>query len=201
MHKLKILVACEYSGRVRDAFTKLGHDAWSCDILPSDIPGQHYQCDVFDVIDKGWDMMIAFPPCTYICYSGVMHLYKDPSRWQKMLDGAAFFKKLLSANIPKIAIENSVPHRYGELPKYTQIVQPYFFGDPYPKRTCLWLKNLPPLVPTNMVEPEYLIYNSKKTKSGKSKYSIYGKLGKNHGHERSITPQGLAEAMSLQWSI
>jgi len=196
---MKILIACEYSGRVRSEFANLGHDAWSCDIISSDIPGQHYQCDIFDVLDKNWDMLIGFPPCTYLCYAGVQHLHRDPTRWAKMYAGADFFKKLLNADILKIAIENPVPHHYAELPKYTQIVQPYYFGDAYSKRTCLWLKNLPPLVPTNIVEPEVILYNSKKTKSGKSKYSFMGALGKNHSKERSITPLGLAKAMSNQW--
>jgi hypothetical protein len=202
---LRIIVPGEYSQRVCIAFRRRGHEAYSCDLLPGEggHPEWHFEEDVFEVLkrEKPFDLMIAFPPCQYLAHSGVMHLHKQEGRWEKMFAAASFFKSLLHVDIPKIARENSVPHRYAELPKYTQIVQPYMFGDAYRKPTCLWLKNLPKLVPTNIVEPVYHLYNSAKTKSGKCRYSHLGKLGKGHGHERSLTPLGLAEAMSLQWNI
>ena len=111
---MKVLVACEYSGRVRDAFTKLGHDAMSCDILPTESPGEHYQGDVFDLDFSKFDLMIAHPPCTYLTNAGVTHLHKDAKRWLALFDGAEFFRKLLDAPVPKIAIENPIMHKYAK---------------------------------------------------------------------------------------
>ncbi len=195
---MKVLIACEYSGRVRDAFLALGHDAMSCDILPTDVAGPHYQGDVMDIINDGWDLMIAHPPCTYLANSGVQHLHKDPTRWEKMYAGRDFLLSLLDAPIPKIAVENPVPHGYAKLPPYSQIIQPYYFGEEVQKKTCLWLKNLPPLVPTNIV--------------GKGEQYI-GKDGKPNGSKwyqlppsgerwklRSTTFQGIADAMAAQWT-
>lgn len=169
----------------------------SCDLLPTDQQGPHYQGDVFDVINQGWDLMIAHPPCTYLANSGVQHLHKDEGRWEKMRDGAEFFMRLLNADIPKIAVENPIPHGYAKLPPYTQIIQPFWFGEEVQKKTCLWLKNLPKLVPTNMV--------------GKGEQYI-GKDGKPNGSKwyqlppsedrwkfRSTTFQGIADAMAEQW--
>lgn len=128
---MKVLVACEYSGTVRDAFRKRGHDAWSCDILPTDVEGPHFQCDVSKILDQGWDLMIAHPPCTYLTNSGVCWLHKDPSRWDKLKEGAEFFKVLLQAPIPRIAVENPIMHKYArELigQDKTQVIQPWMFG-------------------------------------------------------------------------
>lgn len=111
---MKILVACEYSGTVRDAFAAKGHDAWSCDLLPTDRPGNHFQGNVLDYLDQGWDMMIAHPPCTYLANSGVCHLHKDSKRWDLLKEGAAFFKALLDAPIEKIAVENPIMHKYAK---------------------------------------------------------------------------------------
>lgn len=203
---MRILVACEYSGRVREAFRKLGHDAWSCDLLPADDGSPyHYQCDVFEIIDKGWDMMVAHPPCTYLANSGVQHMWngrkkengKNLERWQNMKEGREFLLALLNANIPRIAVENPLPHSYAELPKYTQIVQPYFFGEEASKRTCLWLKNLPPLKATNMVDKGERYFD----KNGKSNGSKWYQLppGKDRWKHRSTTFQGIANAMAEQW--
>ena len=110
---MRVLVACEYSGKVREAFRKLGHDAWSCDLLPADDNSPyHYQGDVFDIIDQGWDLMIAHPPCTYLTNAGVSWLYRKEGRWDQMKDGAEFFRRLLDAPIPKIAVENPIMHKY-----------------------------------------------------------------------------------------
>mgnify|MGYP003705393175 CR=1 FL=1 len=153
---MKVLIACEYSGTVRDAFIAKGHDALSCDILPTDKPGPHYQGNVLDIIDDGWDLMIAHPPCTYLTNSGVCHLHKDETRWEKLDEGAKFFKQLLNANIPMICVENPIMHKYAKERignvKQSQIIQPWMFGHGETKATCLWLKGLPPLKPTNIVD-------------------------------------------------
>jgi len=146
---MKILIACEFSGPVREAFAARGHDAWSCDLLPSEIPGNHIQDDVLDHL-SGWDMMIAFPPCTHLAVSG--------ARWfpQKIADGRQqasidFFMELANADIPKIAIENPIGIMSTKWRKPDQIIQPWQFGHGETKATCLWLKNLPKLQPTNIV--------------------------------------------------
>lgn len=197
---MKILVACEYSGRVREAFKAKGHDVTSCDFLDTEIEGKHYKGDVMDILYDGWDMLIAHPPCTYLCNSGVSWLYKNPNtihlkindksvnyeRWKNMLRASMFFKKLQKAPIDKICIENPIPHKYGQLGKYTQKIQPWQFGHGETKATCLWLKNLPELVPTNIVEGrEQRLHN----------------LGpsKDRWKKRSLTYQGIADAMAEQW--
>jgi hypothetical protein len=129
---MKVLVACEYSGTVRDAFRRLGYDAWSCDLLPTDAdPTYHYQGDVLNIINDGWDLMIAHPECTYLTNSGVSWLHKDINRWLKLFEGAEFFKKMLNANIPRIAVENPIQHKYAKAiigAEQTQIIQPWMFG-------------------------------------------------------------------------
>jgi len=185
---MKILIACEYSGIVRDAFIERGHDVLSCDLLPTESPGPHYQGDVIDIINDGWDMMIGHPPCTRLCNSGVMWLEKR-DLWNDLNIGAEFFKFLLKSNIPKIAIENPIPHKYalkiiGE--KYNQIVQPWQFGHRETKATCLWLKNLPLLKTTNIVE-------------GREPRMHKLRPSPDRWKERSRTYKGIAEAMAYQW--
>jgi hypothetical protein len=196
--KLKVLVACEYSGTVRDAFITKGHDAMSCDILPTDKPGPHYQGDVFDVIDDGWDMMIAHPPCTYLANSGVCHLHKDPSRWERLDEGAAFFKSLWSADIPKIAIENPIMHKYAKerigCGRQTQVIQPWMFGYTEKKATCLWLKGLPLLVETKNVKKEMELLPK-----NQQQRLHYLPPSPDRWKLRSTTYQGIAEAMAEQW--
>ena len=191
-----ILVACETSGRVREAFRKLGHNAWSCDVLPADgCSNHHFQCDVMDLIPPRWrgvewDLMVAHPPCTYICNSGVSWLHREEGRWDKLDDGAKFFKELLDAPIPRIAIENPIPHKYGVERigrKYDQIIQPWQYGHGETKATCLWLKNLPKLVPTDIVE-------------GRFGYSHSLPPSEERWKLRSITYQGIADAIADQWS-
>jgi hypothetical protein len=183
---MKILIACEYSGAVRDSFIALGHDALSCDLLPTDKPGPHYQGDVRDIIHDGWDMLIAFPPCTYLCSSG-MHWttrgLRDPQLTEDALD---FVRFLLDAPIPHIALENPIGVISSRIRKPDQIIQPWQFGHPETKATCLWLKNLPPLQPTNIVEGrEQRIW---KLPPGKDRWKI-----------RSQTFPGIAKAMADQW--
>jgi hypothetical protein len=191
---LKILVACEFSGKVRDAFAKLGHDAWSCDIIPTDSPGNHYQGDVLDILDQGWDLMIAHPPCTYLSNAGARFLYPkgvlNPERLAKGLEAKEFFMALHNANIPKICIENPVPSTVYGLPRYSQIIQPYEYGHPYQKKTCLWLKGLPKLQPTNIVTER---------QSSKVPGNWFNKGGKERQKNRAETFQGIADAMADQW--
>ena len=185
---MRILVACEFSGVVREAFKAKGHDAWSCDLLPTDTPGQHIQGDVLEILDDGWDMMIAHPPCTRLCNSGVCWLEKR-NLWKDMKDGAIFFKTLLDCDIPRIAVENPIPHKYAvEIigKKYDQIIQPWQFGHGETKATCLWLKNLMPLKPTNIVD-------------GREQRLHRLPPSKDRGKLRSITFQGIADAMAEQW--
>ena len=191
---MKVLVACEFSGVITNAFRLKGHEAWSCDILPTDSnPDWHIQGDVLKQLDKNWDMMIAHPPCTYLCNSGVSWLHKDESRWIELEKASEFFKTLLEYDIPKICVENPIPHKYGKLPKYSQIVQPYEYGHPERKATCLWLKNLPKLKPTNNVKDEML--KLPKTQQQRTFYVPIKDRAKN----RSITFEGIAKAMVEQW--
>lgn len=186
---MRILIACEFSGIVRDAFAKQGNDAWSCDLLPTEREGNHIHGDVLKHLNDGWDLMIAHPPCTYLCNSGVRWLTEREGRWQQMHDGALFFKALLDADIPKIAVENPIPHKYAlEIigRKYDEIIQPWWFGDGETKATCLWLKNLPPLMAT-CTSPERI----------QRVHSL--PPSKDRWMERSRTYQGFANAMASQW--
>jgi hypothetical protein len=196
---LKVLVACEYSGVVRDAFLARGHDAISCDLLPTESDGPHYQGDVFDIINDGWDLMIAHPPCTYLSVSG-MHWttrgLRDPQLTKDALD---FVRRLMAAPIKQIAIENPVSVISSRIRKPNQIIAPYQFGHDASKKTCLWLQDLPPLRPTQMVEPR--IVNGRKrwgnqTDSGQNKLPP----SKDRWKIRSATYQGIAEAMASQWT-
>ena len=195
---MKILVACEYSGTVRDAFRKRGHDAVSCDILPSDKEGPHYQGDVADILDNGWDMMIAHPPCTYLTNSGVTWLHRDPSRWQKLDDGAAFFKRLLDAPISKKAIENPIMHKYAKERignvRQSQTIQPWMFGHAEQKATCLWLHNLPLLKETNNVKSDMLLLSP-----AERQRLHYLPPSADRWKLRSTTFKGIADAMAEQW--
>lgn len=144
---MKILVACEFSGIVRDAFIARGHEAVSCDLEPTEKTGPHYQGDVKDIINQGWDMMIAFPPCTYLCTAGSVH-WKKPGILEKQQEALEFVRFLMGADITKISIENPVGVISTAIRKPDQIIQPYYFGHEKSKRTCLWLKGLPPLMAT-----------------------------------------------------
>lgn len=188
---MKILLACEESQIVCIEMRKRGHEAYSCDILPCSggHPEWHIQDDVLKHLDDGWDMMIAFDPCTYQCNSGVRWLYEIPSRWEMLKQSCEFTKKILNANIEKICRENPIPHKYAlELigKKYDQIIQPYQFGHGETKATCLWLKNLPLLYPTKMVI-------GRKNRIHKIPPS------KDRSKLRSKTFPGIAKAMVEQW--
>ncbi len=196
---MKVLVACEYSGIVRDAFLDEGHDAWSCDILPTETnSNRHIQGDVRDVLHWGWDMlMVAHPPCTRLCNSGVRWLFNPPNgktkdqMWQELREGAQLFSDLLNAPIEKICIENPVMHKHAKkliegYRDFTQSIQPWQFGHGETKRTCLWLKNLTPLTPTDIVE-------GREARIHKMPPSA------NRGKERSRFYPGIAKAMARQW--
>lgn len=208
---MKILIACEFSGIVRDAFAAKGHDVWSCDLLPTERPGKHIQGDVLEILNNGWDMMIAHPPCTYLCNSGVRWFSTDPSRICKTRAAAKFFKKLLIAPIEKIAVENPIPHHFATdiiKRKYDQIIQPFQFGHKVQKATCLWLKNLPCLEPTKIVDRGMIYVDPRGNKHGgeftnraKKAYSPLMLLPRNEERWkiRSRTFQGIANAMAEQW--
>jgi site-specific DNA-cytosine methylase len=198
---MKILVACEYSGVVRDAFLRAGHYALSCDLLPceSTASGDHYQGDVRDVLDHGWDLMIAHPPCTYLSVSG-MHWTKRGLRDPKLTEDAlAFVRALMDAPIESIAIENPVSVISSRIRKPDQIVQPWQFGHDASKKTCLWLKNLSPLHATKIVEPRII--------NGRERWGNQTDSGQNRlppsadrWKIRSATYQGIADAMAAQWA-
>jgi len=200
---MRVLIACEYSGAVRDEFIKLGHDAMSCDLLPTDAPGPHYEGDVFDIINDGWDMMIAFPPCTHLALSGAAW-FEQKIKDGRQEEGLQFVRDLMNANIPKIAIENPIGIISSRIKKYDQIIQPYYFGDPFQKSTCLWLKGLQPLKRTNVVNcGEFKEWIDKKT--GKKKRQplwFFEALsqGDLRWKIRSQTFPGIAKAMAEQWS-
>lgn len=184
----RVLIACEFSGRVREAFRRKGWDAWSCDLLPTEIPGQHIQGDVLPHLADGWDMLIAHPPCTRLCNSGVRWL-AERNLWDEMRESAEFFKRFLDCGIPLKAVENPIPHRYAlEIigRKYDQIIQPWQFGHGETKATCLWLDGLPPLVPTAFV-------------AGREQRVFSLPPCPDRAKIRSITYQGIADAMAAQW--
>jgi len=194
----KVLVACEFSGVVRRAFRRQGYDAWSCDILPAEDGSKyHIQGDVMDVLDDGWDLMIAHPPCTYLANSGVSWLYRQEGRWDSMKEGAQFFKSLLNADIPQIAIENPIMHKCAKEiigKDKTQVIQPWMFGHSEQKATCLWLKNLPVLQETHNVKEEMLALPDNQRQR-----LHHLPPSKNRWKLRSKTFEGIAEAMAEQW--
>lgn len=189
-------MACEFSGRVRDAFLALGHDAVSCDIIPTESPGPHYQDDVLNILHKySFDLMVAHPPCTYLSVSGIHWNNKIDGRGLQTEDALEFVQQLLDAPVDKIALENPVSIISTRIRKPDQIIQPYFFGHPESKATCLWLKNLPPLVPTDLLEKPKRGYWNNQTPSGQNKLGP----SKERQKLRGITYLGVAAAMAQQW--
>ena len=205
---MKVLIACETSGTVRNAFLDRGHDAWSCDVLPSDdLTNRHIQDDVLEVLKmESWDMlMVAHPPCTRLCNSGVRWLHKAPpgktlsEMWEQLDQGAELFSKLWNADVPRVAIENPVMHKYAKariknFEPFTQSVQPYEFADSIDaednisKRTCLWLRNLPPLIKTGTLTRETARHDIHNASPGKDRWKVRSKFHK-----------GIAQAMADQW--
>jgi hypothetical protein len=183
---MKVLVACEFSGTVREAFRVRGHDAWSCDLLPTEIPGQHIQSNVLDILNDGWDLMIAHPPCTHLAVSGA-RWFAEKRADGRQQDAIDFFMDLVDANIPRIAVENPVSIMSTVWRKPDQIIQPWQFGHGETKATCLWLKNLSPLIPTSIVV-------------GRESRIHHEPPSPDRWKNRSRTFAGIAEAMSRQWS-
>ena len=182
---MNVLVACEFSGTVRDAFTARGHYALSCDLLPSETPGEHYQGNVRDILGDNWDLMIAHPPCTHLAVSGA-RWFKDKQKEQK--EALEFVIELMEAPIPKICIENPISIISTRIRKPDQIIQPWMFGHVETKATCLWLKNLPKLIPTDIVD-------------GREPRIHKMAPSPDRWRERSRTYQGIAHAMAIQWGV
>jgi len=182
---MKVLVACEFSGVVRSAFAALGHDAWSCDLLPTERPGQHIQGDVLDVLGAGWDLAVCHPPCTHLARSGARWW---PDKRAEQAEAIAFFMALINAPIPRIAIENPVGIMSSAYRQPDQVIQPWWFGHGETKATCLWLKNLPLLRPAEIVE-------------GREPRVHFMAPGPDRWAERSRTLEGVAQAMAVQWSV
>lgn len=193
---MKVLVACEYSGIVRNAFAAKGHNSWSCDILPTESPGNHIQDDVLKHLNKGWDLMIAHPPCTYLSNAGARFLYPkgklNKDRYKLGLKAKEFFMALYNAPIDKICVENPISSKIFELPKHTQTIQPYEYGHPIQKKTCLWIKNLKTLTPTKVMQ---------KPQSTKIAGNWFNKGGKDRQKNRSKFFTGIAKAMADQWGV
>ena len=192
---MKVLVACEFSGAVRDAFTARGHDAMSCDLLPAETPGRHYQGDVRDVLGGGWDLMVGHPPCTYLAVSGLHWNKRRPERALLTEEALEFVRLLLDAPIPLIALENPVGCISSRIRKPDQIIQPWQFGHDASKATCLWLKGLPLLQPTDVLPGGRAARRANQTASGQNKLSP----SKDRWKLRSLTYPGIAEAMATQW--
>ena len=192
---MRVLVACEYSGRVRDAFIAKGHDAVSCDLLPTDAPGSHYQGDVRDLLRQQWDLLIAFPPCTYLCSSGLHWNKRVPGRAAMTQDALAFVRLLLTAPIERIALENPVGCISTQIRKPDQVIQPWQFGHPESKTTCLWLKGLPRLVPTKVLDKPASGRWENQTASGQNRLGP----SEDRWKLRSLTYPGIAQAMADQW--
>lgn len=188
---MKILIACEFSGVVRDAFKKRGHNVWSCDLLSSDRAGNHFQGDVLNYLNDGWDLMIAHPPCTHLAVSGAAWF---KNKIKEQLDALNFVVKLMNAPIEKIAIENPVGVISTKIRRPDQIIQPYQFGHMEQKKTCLWLKNLPLLTPTNNVFDEMM-----KLPKNKRERLHYLSPSPDRWKIRSKTYEGIADAMADQW--
>lgn len=194
---MKILVACEESQAVTIELRRLGHEAYSCDIEPCSggHPEWHLQQDVLPLLREKWDMIIAFPPCTYLSNAGAKHLFRGGSlnkeRYAKGLLAKEFFLKILNADCAKIAVENPIASKIYDMPEASQTIQPYWFGDPWSKKTRLWMKGLPLLKPTNLVEPQSECHSAG---------TWFMKGGKERQKNRAKTPHGLAAAMAEQWA-
>lgn len=190
---MKVVVLCEFSGVVRDAFIRRGHDAISCDLLPTERPGPHVQGDCFAYDWSDYDLAICHPPCTYLCNSGVRWLYNadgsfNALRWQQLAEAKAFFQRMLALPVRAVAVENPIMHkhaRHGVRP-WDQIIHPWQFGIGESKSTCLWLRELPPLTPTNIV-------------SGRTPKVHFASPSPDRWKIRSATPEGIADAMAAQW--
>ncbi len=192
---MRVIIGCEFSGIVREAFKAKGHDAWSCDLLDTEIPGNHIKGDILEVLNDGWNLMIGFPPCTHLAVSGA-RWFEEKRKDGRQQQGIDFFMKLINADIEKIAVENPVGIMSTEYRKPDQYIQPYHFGHKISKKTGLWLKNLPLLQPESIVEPEWIYYKN----GGRCSPDHYkNAFSKDRSKTRSLTYQGIATGMANQW--
>ena len=196
--KVKILIACEFSGTVRDSFLKLGHDAISCDLEETLSPGPHYQGDVMDIINDGWEMMIAFPPCTHLAVSGARHFEQKKADGRQQ-QGIEFFLKMVNADIPRISVENPIGIMSSLYKQPSQVIQPWEYGHRTTKATCLWLKNLPLLTPTNIVDKGEVWVAKSGKRMSQWFYDSSCLPPKERERMRNKTFQGIADAMANQW--
>lgn len=204
---MRVLVACEESQAVTKEFRALGHEAYSCDIQPCSggHPEWHLNVDALELLKMEWDLIIAHPPCTYLTAASAVRLFnsdhsiKSSERYDQGLQAAEFFRAFLNSDCPRVCIENPVPLKIWNLPKYTQVVEPFQFGDPWRKRTCLWLRGLPDLVPSEIVQPLGLWVGATSSRKDGSVYSRYSLRSKRSQVERSKTFPGIAKAMAAQW--
>lgn len=185
---MRVLIGCEMSGVIREAFKRQGHDAWSCDLQDTEIPGQHFKADILTVLDEDWDLFIGHPECKKLCFSGERWMKEKPGREEEREEAFQFFLKLYNAPIKRKAIENSHSIFLNKWKKPTQSVHPYHFGDPFKKLTCLWLQGLPPLIPTNILPIGH-----------RYPAAWLEKPGKDQSKNRARTYPGIAEAMAIQW--
>jgi hypothetical protein len=195
---MKVLIACEFSGTVRDAFAKLGHDAWSCDLEDTLTPGNHYKGDMFDIVDKGWDLIIAHPPCTHLAVSGARHFEKKRADGRQQ-QGIDFFNRVVNLDVPKLCVENPIGIMSTLYRKPEQIIQPYEYGHGTTKATCLWLKGLPLLQPTNIVDKGEVVTFASGKRMSKWFYESSQLPPKERERMRNKTFQGIANAMAEQW--
>jgi hypothetical protein len=202
---MKVLLACEESQAVAREFRALGHEAYSCDVLPTSgkNPEWHIQGDVINHLNDGWDMIIGFPPCTYMTNGGAVRMYPkkgqiDLQRFEKAMEAKLLFMAIYNAPVKHIAIENPLPMKIIGLPERSQLIHPYQFGDPYSKKTCLWLKNLPNLVPTNVLSEYQPFINGGGGRMNRAHYKDKKFAGGSVA--RSKTFPGIAKAMAFQWA-
>lgn len=203
---MRVLVACEESQAVTIELRRLGHEAYSCDIIPCSggHPEWHLQTDALELLKMKWDMIIAFPPCTYLTNAGAVRMKIKgeivPERYEKAMRARDFFLKFLSADCPKIAVENPTPMKIVNLPAYTQAIQPYEYGHPYSKRTCLWLKGLPPLKPTHLITEDVTPWVNGGSKDAHGNYRRFPGRRERDSLNRAKTFPGVARAMAEQWA-
>ena len=202
---MRVLLACEESQTVTKEFRALGHEAYSCDILPTsgNNPEWHIQGDVMDYLNDGWDMIIGFPPCTFMTNGGAVRMYPkkgqiNPHRYEKAMEAKKFFMAIYNAPAKHIAIENPLPMKVIGLPDRSQLIHPYHFGDPYSKKTCLWLKNLPQLIPTNVLTEYQPFINGGGGRLNKANYKDKKFAGGSIARSKTFT--GIAKAMAEQWT-
>lgn len=197
---LRVLIACECSGRIREEFTKVGCDAWSCDLNPTDLPGQHLQCDVREILQNDWDLVIAHPPCRYLASMGIWWNHKRPDRWPETYKALDFVKTCWDANSRYLAIENPIGYLNKNWQKPAQIIHPWQHGDEASKPTCLWLKNLPLVTPTKIVSKGEFYTKANGTRMAKWSHITSGTKKDLRAKIAATTFPGIAKAMATQWT-